>query len=616
MRLLSGFLVLATISLATADSVPLSPTALAVSPEGKMLYVACATANRVLCFDTAERKVTGFFSLPESPSGLVLSSDGTKLFVTCAAPESRVCIVDPAKLKIIGTVPAGHTALAPVISPDGKTLFVCNKFNNDVSVIDLAAKREVRRIAVQREPVAADITKDGKYLLVANHLHRGRADVEDVAAVVSVIDVAAGRVLKELRLPSGSEILKDIRVSPDGKYAAVTHIFASFSRTTTQVRFGWMNANALTIIDLAAMEVRYTLLLDEPTRGAANPWGLAWSADGKTLAVAHAGTHEISLINFPALLAGLPSVSKTPHPIKKNTPVLTFISHYEGLDEGLPFLTGARVRVKLPSGDLGPRAVVVAGNAVYTANYFSDTLGAIDLTATQPQAESIPLGPKLEMDAVRKGEFYFHDATICMQGWQSCSSCHPCGARVDGLNWDLLNDGVGNPKNTRSLLLAHQTPPVMFLGVRANAEAAVRAGIKFILFTNQPESVATSIDEYLKSLKPVPSPYLVHGKLSDAAKRGNKLFSQAGCADCHVPGLYTDLHPHDVGTRATYDGPADKFYTPTLIEVWRTAPYLHDGSAATMRDVVTTCNPHDEHGETSKLSQQDVDDLCEYVLSL
>jgi cytochrome c peroxidase len=187
---------------------------------------------------------------------------------------------------------------------------------------------------------------------------------------------------------------------------------------------------------------------------------------------------------------------------------------------------------------------------------------------------------------------------------------------VDGLNWDLLNDGVGNPKNTRSLLLAHQTPPVMFLGVRANAEAAVRAGIKFILFTNQPESVATSIDEYLKSLKPVPSPYLVHGKLSDAAKRGNKLFSQAGCADCHVPGLYTDLHPHDVGTRATYDGPADKFYTPTLIEVWRTAPYLHDGSAATMRDVVTTCNPHDEHGETSKLSQQDVDDLCEYVLSL
>jgi cytochrome c peroxidase len=156
----------------------------------------------------------------------------------------------------------------------------------------------------------------------------------------------------------------------------------------------------------------------------------------------------------------------------------------------------------------------------------------------------------------------------------------------------------------------------MFLGVRTNAETAVRAGIKSILYANQPEPVAASIDEYLKSLKPVPSPYLVQGKLSKAAKRGENLFIKTGCADCHVPGLYTDLHPHDVGTHAAYDRPTDKFYTPTLIEVWRTAPYLHDGSAATMRDVITTCNLHDAHGETSKLSQQEIDDLCEYVLSL
>ena len=247
----------------------LSPCALTVSTNGNTAYVACAMANRVLCLDTASLKFLDAFSTPQPPSGLVLSLDGTHLFVICAAPESKVCIIDLARRKIIQTIPVGHTAQAPVISPDGKSLFVCNQFDNDVSVIDLASKREVRRIAVQREPVASDITKDGKYLLVANHLHNGRADVEDVAAVVSVIDVAAGKVVKELRLPSGSEILKDIRVSPDGKYAAVTHIFASFGRATTQVRLGWMNANALTILDLTEMKVRYTLLLDEPTRGAA-----------------------------------------------------------------------------------------------------------------------------------------------------------------------------------------------------------------------------------------------------------------------------------------------------------------------------------------------------------
>ena len=289
---------------------------------------------------------------------MVVSPDGKRLFVTCAASESRVCIIDLSRRKIIDSIPVGHTASAPVISPDGKILFVCNQFNNDVSVIDLLRKRETRRIAVQREPVAADITQDGKYLLVANHLHIGRADLEEVAAVVSVIDVATGRVVNELRLPGGSEILKDIRVSPDGTYAAVTHIFASYNRSATKLSFGWMNANALTILDLAQMKVHSTVLLDEPTRGSANPWGLAWSADGKTLAVAHAGTHQVSLIDFPALLAGLPTTSSNSFAAKKNTPVLTFISHYEGLDEGLPFLTGARDRVKLPPGDLGPRAVV------------------------------------------------------------------------------------------------------------------------------------------------------------------------------------------------------------------------------------------------------------------
>jgi YVTN family beta-propeller protein len=570
--------------------------------------------NRVLCFDLANRKVSGTITTPEPPSGLVLSANGARLYVTCAAPESKVCIVDTGKLRIVGTIPAGHTAMAPVLSPDGKTLYVCNRFNNDVSVIDLAAKKEVRRIAVQREPVAAAITKDGKYLLVANHLQAGRADRDAVSAVVSVIDVAAGKAVKELQLPSGSGVLNDIRISPDGQYAVATHIYSSFFKAASEVQFGWMNANAMTIIDVPGMEVRYTLLLDERTSGAANPWGAAWSADGTKVVVAHAGTHEVSVIDFPKLPASLPDLSTADTPTKKTNFVLASMSRYEGLAP--PFLVGARQRIKLTASDSGPRSVVVVGHRAYAANYFSDTISIIDLTATQPKAESVPLGPKHEMSAVRKGEFYFNDAGICHQGWQSCASCHPGDARADGLNWDLLNDGIGNPKNTKSLLLAHKTPPSMSLGVRENAESAVRSGIKNILFTTQPEEVAAAIDEYLKSLKPVPSPYLVLGKLSEAAKRGRELFSEAGCADCHVPGLYTDLNPHDVGTRVAYDRPADKFYTPTLIEVWRTAPYLHDGSAATMRDVLTTRNPQDEHGTTSRLSPGEIDDLCAYVLSL
>lgn len=189
---------------------------------------------------------------------------------------------------------------------------------------------------------------------------------------------------------------------------------------------------------------------------------------------------------------------------------------------------------------------------------------------------------------------------------------------MDGLNWDLLNDGIGNPKNTRSLLLAHKTPPAMSLGVRETAEGAVRAGLQHILFTVQPPQVADAIDAYLKTLKPVPSPHLVNGKLSLAAQRGERLFrsEETRCAECHPPPLFTDLKPYGVGTRAPLDGAADTFDTPTLIELWRTAPYLHDGSLATLRDLLTLANPNDRHGKTSHLSADQIRDLCEYLLSL
>ncbi|MCZ7640996.1 MAG: hypothetical protein M5U12_36045 [Verrucomicrobia bacterium] len=55
---------------------------------------------------------------------------------------------------------------------------------------------------------------------------------------------------------------------------------------------------------------------------------------------------------------------------------------------------------------------------------------------------------------------------------------------------------------------------------------------------------------------------------------------------------------------------------PTLIELWRTAPYLHDGSAATLREILTSRNVADQHGKTSHLNDDQIRDLVEYLLSL
>jgi cytochrome c peroxidase len=128
---------------------------------------------------------------------------------------------------------------------------------------------------------------------------------------------------------------------------------------------------------------------------------------------------------------------------------------------------------------------------------------------------------------------------------------------------------------------------------------------------------APPLDKYLKSLEPVPSPYLGGGKLSPAAQRGKKLFFEAkiNCAKCHPKPLYTDLKKHDVGSRSKYDR-HDEFDTPTLIECWRTAPYLHDGHYLTVKELLTDGKHGSPNGELDNLSPQQIDDLVEYVLSL
>ena len=158
---------------------------------------------------------------------------------------------------------------------------------------------------------------------------------------------------------------------------------------------------------------------------------------------------------------------------------------------------------------------------------------------------------------------------------------------------------------------AHRTPPAMSMGVRETAEAAVRAGIRHIQFVVRPEADAAAIDAYLKSLKPLPSPYAADAK----AQNGKRVFEKAGCRDCHSLPLYTDLKAYDVGTGTGRETGKD-FDTPTLVELWRTAPYLHDGRAATLEAVLTKFNPDNRHGNTSSLSATDLEELAAFLLSL
>jgi len=585
----------------------LSPLALVPSADGKVLYVAGATARAVTVYDLAGSKVTKLFPMAVSGelTGIALSPDGKTLAVTAAGPKGEVVLqpVSGGKARVYNI---GHTPGAPVFSPGGDVLYVCSRFTNEVMAVDVKSGKARNTIKLVREPFAAALLPDGSKLFVANHLPAGAANGEYTGAAISVVDTKSAKAVATIALPNGSTGLRGACVSPDGKFVYVTHILARYQLPTTQLERGWMNTNALSVIDTATNKLVNTVLLDDVDLGAANPWGVACTPDGASICVATAGTHEVAVIDAKALHEKLAKAAK-------NEKVTEVTHSAEDVPNDLSFLVGIKKRRGLAGN--GPRGIAVVANTVYTAEYFTGTLGVVSLAKDAVhRAKSLPLGPKVEMAQVRQGERYFNDADFCFQKWQSCASCHP-DARADGLNWDLLNDGMGNPKQTKNMLLSHKTPPVMVTGIRGKAEVAVRAGLKYIQFAVRPEEDAVALDEYLKSLEPVPSPYLVDGKLSASAKRGKKLFKKTGCARCHPAPLYTNLKPYNVGLGLGRHEETE-FDTPTLIENWRTAPFLYDGRAATMMDVIKTHNKGDTHGKTSQLSAKELDDLAAFILSL
>ncbi len=592
------------LSHAAAAADYLSPIAVTADAEGKMLFVALATGKKVAFVNLVQGKVTHWVDLPAIPNGIALSADDKKLVVTTNDPAGTVAVLDVPQGKLLATWRAGHTPSAPLFSPDGQTVYIANRFNNTVSMIDVTSGQEKKRWHVSREPVAMALSSDAKLLFVVNLLPSQAATEQVVASDVTVLNVASDEI-NEILLPNGSTGAHGIAMSPDGKFCYVTHILGRYQVPTTQVERGWINTNALSIIDVAEQKLIRTVLLDEIDRGAANPWPVACSKDGKFVVIGLAGLQEIMVLDRIELHARLEKADKS-------QPVGYSAGDSQSTPNNLAFLTGARRR--LPLNGIGPRSLTMVGNKAYVALYFSDCVEAVDVEEATSHPLTLSLGPQQPLTTMRQGEIAFFDARTCFQHWMSCGSCHP-DTRVDGLNWDLLNDGIGNPKNTRSMLWAHRTPPAMSLGVRGTAEVAVRAGFRYIKFLIVPEELAQATDEFLKSLTPVPSPHLKNGKLSESAQRGEKIFQQVGCASCHPSPLFTDLKKHNVGTGGLREN-EDSFDTPTLVESWRTAPYLHDGRAKSILDVIQKFNVGDKHGKTSNLSPQEIADLTEYVLSL
>jgi YVTN family beta-propeller protein len=602
-----------------------SPFDLAFSPDGRLMAVSDRTARCLYVFDAGTGDLAKTVPLRGRPTGLAWESAGK--VVVCEYDAGTVAEVDADTGQVSRRFFVGPKPLGAAVAPNKGLLVVCDFGLHTVSIVDLKTAAVRATVPAGKHPYFVAITPDERTAVVANLLPSGSAAEHTSTAVVSLIDLDGGTKIADIPLPDNSANVRQVRISPDGRWAYLVHTRGRTMLPTTQLDRGWVNTNALSIIDLETRVAHASPLLDTVTEGAADPWGLALSPDGRTAWVSIAGAHQIARIELGRLhdlLAGRPEKSEISN-LKSQIGDASAIwrqiredpAKREQLSYHLSALYAAGLISRVPIAAKGPRSLALSpdGKQLMVASYFSGEVLVLDPNRCQV-LKRIGLGPQPAPDAVRHGEFVFHDGRHSFQSWLSCASCHPDG-RADGLNWDLLNDGVGNPKNAHSLLWSHRTPPLMSLGIRENMEEATQKGFQFIQFREIEEGDLNAVRAYLRSMEPEPSPYMVNGELSDKARKGRAVFEDAevGCSACHPAPLFTSLKTHDVGTRSALDR-SSEFDTPACVELWRTGPYLHDGSAVTLKEVVTTKNPNNKHGRTSHLSEEEIDALVEYLLSL
>ncbi len=296
------------------------------------------------------------------------------------------------------------------------------------------------------------------------------------------------------------------------------------------------------------------------------------------------------------------------------------------------------------AGDLA----VVSGNLSRTVEIY-DTRALVDGTGlATPKRVSIPLDAPEPLDAdVLLGKQIFYEALdprVNRDGYISCATCHPDGGH-DGRTWDFTDRGEGlrNTIDLRGKAGTGQGPlhwSANFdevqdfendirgaFGGRGYLDQALwEAGTRSDALGDAKAGWSPSLDAlaaYVSSLDLAPtSPW--RGPDDDVQTwPGATLFTDLGCAACHggPAGTVSDGTLFDVGTLTAASGgrrggPLLGLDVPGLRGLWASPPYLHDGSAPTVRDVLTTANAADAHGAISPLSESSVDDLVAYLLAL
>jgi YVTN family beta-propeller protein len=570
----------------TVTDVPagLDPRTVALDDAGRRAYVANRGSDCVSVVDLDASAVIAEVPVGNRPYGVMVAPAGDRLYVTEQGAD-QVRILDTTSFSTLAVLPTHDRPSGLAISDDGRTLYVTHLLAKTITLLTV-------RPFTYHFPL---VFKKGQVMWHAEPSSNGEANPVLLAYAPSKVFSAS------ISLWPDSNLVQSIVFSPDRQRAYIPH-----TRSNTANRALTFDTTVFPLVSLIDLTTHEHLIGQQIDLGSMDPPGVglpfdaALTPDGEELWVVNAASNDISVID----------------------------------------LVGNQLAAHVEVGD-NPRGIVLSpdGSTAYVNNTLAGTVSVVD-TSTYTvisviNATNIPLPPVL-----LNGKRLFHssdDPRVSLKQWIGCNTCHFEGEH-DGRTWFF---GFAGPRNTANLLGMVETYPLRWSGEwdeSADSEfanrkenfgsglidGAMNCSLSPPDCVNHPPNQGLSYDldclaAFIDSLQMPLSPAHAHGEpLPEAELRGQAIFNDPalGCLACHPPPVYTDQQQHDVGT-ATPDeriGPA--YDTPSLRALYDSAPYFHDGSAATLRDALTRPSPGSEHDVSNLLTNAEIQDLITFLMAL
>lgn len=630
----------------------LSASSIALLPGDEQVAVADADNGAVVISDVRTGAILHSVKVGERPERLVAGPDGV-IYVASRGARA-VTAIDGRSGKVLRTAQVGAEPYAVALTPDATTLLVSASASGELVALDAGTFAVRYRLPLSAWPGALAVHPSGARVYVT-HLLSG---------VVDEVDVASGKVLRALSLPDHgtgfprtAQATDDARapvhaaaalVSPGGTRLFVAHVMVDVGAAeTTPVAQGYGVGVARPLVaTVSTLDLESGRLLRSPVseRGV----DVTTLRDKRFLTVEQESSpfgfveeEELSRLSQPVALVMDPVFARLLL-VSMGSDRVTCLDASTADPIGRP-LQGIKV-------GQAPRGVAISrdGKTAYVHNAHDFSVSRVDLSAAPFSEEfrydlasaapfAIGKDPLTASEAMGRRLFtYALDERVGGPARFACGGCHPDG-RHDGLVWRV---GEG-PRQTPILAgrLAG-TAPYNWLGTEAELTHNIAKTIGRLGGSGLDEPSLNALADYVSHALPdLDNPH--QNTQTALVARGKALFESAetGCSGCHT-GVTGDGARHEVGTtteaeerifatlaeqgrpQAAPPGgpsvpkPPIAYDTPSLHHLWASAPYFHDGRAATLTELLTHANAGDRMGRTSHLSRGDVDALAAYLSTL